>query len=785
MEARDRKPKRDRSDSEESSASEDDTMDAYKIMYEDMKLKVAAMEKMMFKQMKKSRKRKKRRNRKSRDTEAPEAMKTENPLPKSSINKTDPKMQLNKTKATLEQKKLGSPAKPAQDAEMEKKKAAVDLNGSAMKVDPSSVVPVDSIQKDQGATLVEEGMETETGGEAKEMTEEGKLWATVKRKPTDFDAWVRLASLVEKKDYEEFRHVLKALLKEYPLCYGYWTKLAELEKRYGHPDLQLQTCEEGVAAAPHCHEMWTYFCCVDFHAKDEEIVKETRRRFERAAKAIGNDFQAHGFWNKYLEYETQLEDYPRVAAIYQHILSTPLAMLDEYYKRYETFASSRPLSDLLSPAESKRFDPKSVAESETYRKKVMADQEEIYLKTKEIKSTMDFFENKISRAYFHVKDVDSSDLTNWHAYLDHLEATTKTDPSFRPATLKVYERCLIACAAYPEFWLRYARFAAGGEAADSMVREIYERTTGAHTKRQPEVYLDYALFEEAAGRTDHARQLYQQVLTSVAPGLIEGVIAYANFERRAGGAGGAAAATKAYQKGLEEAKGEALASLTIHAADFYHHTLHNTAEARALFQAAASGGAAGSLALWLAYADLEDTLPDMKYDTVAAVYEQALATASEEEGKTEVLSSVDQETLAMHYLDFAKSRGASAKLVRKLLVRFPKADLRMSTNMKSTKTAEKESAPVASKQQSQAQASAAYATGQVANAAAAIATVGAQAQAQAAGGYNQAQGQDYYAQQGYGYYQGYDAQTAQAYDYNSQAAAWQAQQAQYQQTTPQ
>ena len=133
-------------------------------------------------------------------------------------------------------------------------------------------------------------------------------------------------------------------------------------------------------------------------------------------------------------------------------------MLEEYYKRYQEFASSRPLKDLLSESEGKQFDPKSVEESERYRKEIMARHEQVYLHTSEIKNAIHPFENSITRAYFHVKEVDSADIANWHSYLDYLEKWTLQSPERYGPTVKVYERCLVACANYPEFWNRYANF---------------------------------------------------------------------------------------------------------------------------------------------------------------------------------------------------------------------------------------------------------------------------------------------------------------------------------------
>uniref|UniRef100_A0A7S2TNK8 Suppressor of forked domain-containing protein n=1 Tax=Lotharella oceanica TaxID=641309 RepID=A0A7S2TNK8_9EUKA len=581
-----------------------------------------------------------------------------------------------------------------------------------------------------------------------EMPEDAKLWKKVKSDPTDFDSWVRLASMLEQKDdYGNFRKCLKELLKEYPLCYGYWTKLCELEKRHNHPDRQLKACEEGIEAAKHCHEMWTYYCCMDFDAKDEMLVAETRRRFERAATNVGNDFQAHSFWNKYIAFETQNEEYRRVANIYQRILGIPLSLLDEYYKKYKEFASSRPLNDLLSESESKVFDPKSVEESEKQRSEIMARHEQVYLQTSQIKAAVDPFENHISRAYFHVKEVEDADISNWHSYLDYCEKWTKQAPHRFQPTTKVYERCLVACASYPEFWNRYANFVAAHE-SESKAREIFERATRIFTKRQPEAFLEYASFEEAAGAVDHARELYKHVLENVSPGLTEGIVNLANLERRQGNL---KLALDILTKAMGQADDNNLASLTIFAAKFARNHLSDDEKAQAFFEEAVKK-VSGDLSLWLAYISMETSKPKFGFNEVKELYERALGGSN--------LSEDDTVVLAAHYLEFAANNAKDIKFVRSVQSRFP--------NVSTLLVFSEKKGQDVSTAQTQAQQQQTVAQNPQAPQAAAHTTqpsTGTTAdQTQTQNGYDQ-QTSEYYQTYGYGY------QYPQGYDYN----AWQQQ----------
>ena len=60
---------------------------------------------------------------------------------------------------------------------------------------------------------------------------------------------------------------------------------------------------------------------------------------------------------------------------------------------------------------------------------------------------------QIKRPYFHVIPLDKRQLRTWREYLE-LEAADGDHHSL----VQLYERCLIACAQYEEFWMQYARY---------------------------------------------------------------------------------------------------------------------------------------------------------------------------------------------------------------------------------------------------------------------------------------------------------------------------------------
>ena len=63
------------------------------------------------------------------------------------------------------------------------------------------------------------------------------------------------------------------------------------------------------------------------------------------------------------------------------------------------------------------------------------------------------FEDKIKRPYFHVRPLDLRQLKNWGAYLDFEIAQGNHE-----RITVLFERCLIPCAQYEQFWGKYAQY---------------------------------------------------------------------------------------------------------------------------------------------------------------------------------------------------------------------------------------------------------------------------------------------------------------------------------------
>ncbi|CAA3001589.1 pre-mRNA-processing factor 39-like isoform X1 [Olea europaea subsp. europaea] len=382
--------------------------------------------------------------------------------------------------------------------------------------------------------------------------EEQKLWSIVTANSLDFNAWTSLIEETERTSEAnilKIRKVYDAFLAEFPLCYGYWKKYADHEARLSSVDKVAEVYERAVQGVTYSVDMWLHYCifAISTYGDPDTI----RRLFERGLAYVGTDYQCFPLWDKYIEYEISQQDWPCVAKIYTRLLEIPNQQLDRYFEGFKELVASRPLSELRTPEEAAAAnseaddqnaegeDPANGAEQTSKPvsaslkdaeelEKYIAIREELYKKAKEFDSKIIGFETAIRRPYFHVRPLNVAELENWHNYLDFIEGGDDFSK-----VVKLYERCLVACANYPEYWIRYVlcmEVSGSMELADNALA----RATQVFVKRQPEIHLFAARFREQHGDISGARAAYQLVHTEISPGLLEAIVRHANMEHRLG-----------------------------------------------------------------------------------------------------------------------------------------------------------------------------------------------------------------------------------------------------------
>lgn len=263
--------------------------------------------------------------------------------------------------------------------------------------------------------------------------------------------------------------------------------------------------------------------------------------FERGADSCGLDFQAHPFWDKYLEYEERLDAGDKIFDILSRIVQIPMHQYARYFERYRTSATRQPVIRLASEAllastaaEVQRehaASPLSDVEIEReIRERLDAHHMQIFQRTQDETSKRWTYEQEIRRPYFHVTELDDPQLENWRKYLSFEEL----EGDYQRIQF-LYERCLVTAANYDEFWLRYSRWMRGQSNKVEEVRNIFLRASCFYVPiSKPTVRLRFANYEESLGRPTVAADIYGAILSSL-PGHLETIVALARLRRRQDG----------------------------------------------------------------------------------------------------------------------------------------------------------------------------------------------------------------------------------------------------------
>ncbi|XP_037071445.1 pre-mRNA-processing factor 39-like [Pollicipes pollicipes] len=396
-------------------------------------------------------------------------------------------------------------------------------------------------------------------------------WQFVRENPYDFNGWTYLLQHVEKQtNLDAIRGT------------------ADLEQRSGYTERSLQILERAVKAIPLSIELWMALLNQfrDSVKGQKTAEEQTRAICERAVRCAGAQFRSDALWECFIQWESTHGAMSNVTAVYRRLLKIPTRLYNRHWDDFLQHVRDHHPRDILEREEyvalrracclelgvtyreesaSPLADPAKIRQPEVklvsaIKEKLVASLVAIHEKTEKKAEKRWKLEEKIKRPYFHVIALDRRQLRAWRDYLE-LEAADGDHDSL----VMLYERCLIACAQYEEFWLQYARYlerrlqsvpspsaaddaamrrlleadrAGGGGAqyetesrrlpeershvaagyaaranpADA-VREVYKRACLVHCPTRPNIRLQWAAFEESIGeraaagaaRADHGR----------------------------------------------------------------------------------------------------------------------------------------------------------------------------------------------------------------------------------------------------------------------------------------
>ena len=442
---------------------------------------------------------------------------------------------------------------------------------------------------------------TKTESEKKQRSPDlAKFWKAVEDDPTDFTGWTYLLQFVDTTgDIEDGREAYDAFLFRYPYCYGYWKKYADLEKRKGAMENCMAVFERGIQAISLSADLWIHYLN---HVKGEFGNKPefVRAQYERAIEACGKEWRSDKLWDHYVKWEIQLEkekevgskNYKRVVALYDRILQNPTQGLSHQFDMFKDFVKEHSPRNILevndflavrrealasmnnkksktpedndteskdAPGEEPEEDtPASEEENLAMREKILAPRKKMYKATEEKVQLRWKYEDAIKRPYFHMKPLERGQLKNWAEYLEFQENQMKKNNFDSSDLVILFERCMIACALYEEFWMKYVHWLLRTETTENKeeiegkVRNVFERACTHHLPGKVDIHMNWAAFEEQRGHYDKALSILTNV-ESKNPDLLSVLLRRINLERRSGHQ---EEVHKLYRKGINKATGK-------------------------------------------------------------------------------------------------------------------------------------------------------------------------------------------------------------------------------------
>lgn len=257
------------------------------------------------------------------------------------------------------------------------------------------------------------------------------------------------------------------------------------------------------------------------------------------------------------------------------------------------------------------------------------------------------YEQNIKRPYFHVTELDEDQLENWQKYLDFEESEGDYT-----RTAFLYERCVVTCAQYDEFWTRYVRWMYAQDGHAEEVRNIYQRACCLYVPiAKPAIRIMWALFEEMSGRPTVSSAIYEAILVPL-PSHLEAVIGLANLQRREGGY---EAALQVYQNyiGSPECSSDTKGALVAEMARLAYKAKASAEEARGIYQAQWQSYL-DSQPFWTAYLSFEMSQPTTP-ETESQQYERIKAVHNDIRRKSRLSPEVVKD-LSQRYMGYLTER---------------------------------------------------------------------------------------------------------------------------------
>jgi len=385
-----------------------------------------------------------------------------------------------------------------------------------------------------------------------------EMWDYLQYDFSNFNQWENLLHLVDEQNIEvNARMAYSKFLELYPLCYGYWKKYANFEKRNNNIHEFEKVLENGLSAIPVSVELWIYYITyLTTERYDEE--DHIRNEFERSLKMCGLDFHSDQLWNDYISWEMEMNKIFNAANIYYRLIRIPTSnCLKNFFKFQEFIFKHLPeeylglteffekrnmiVQSLRTNHNNELFNHDCIPPGEDFHEETEITESNIisilrveiidvwYNVHKQTATEFEcrkVFEENIRRPHFHVNELESAQIINWENYIKFERRVGDQE-----RIIFLYERCLIACVFVERFWLNYLDYLSFVNFdATILLSDVFKRSLFHHPKSL-QLNLKYFDFCETQGWIEIAVETIRR-LENIYPESKEIVIKLLNLARR-------------------------------------------------------------------------------------------------------------------------------------------------------------------------------------------------------------------------------------------------------------
>uniref|UniRef100_A0A0N4ZZ01 Pre-mRNA-processing factor 39 n=1 Tax=Parastrongyloides trichosuri TaxID=131310 RepID=A0A0N4ZZ01_PARTI len=346
------------------------------------------------------------------------------------------------------------------------------------------------------------------------------IWDKLEENPKNFDLWVELITKNAENSLDNSMELIfKRFLENFPYCYGYWIQYASYINNKDGPKECLHIYQKAVKEFPICVELWMSYLQVamEHYMMQPDGITDILKIINKALEECGMDFNSDNLWISVIDWEVGICDLKSAFKHFEMILGITTDKMELHQQRFEHFIRNyspdlylpdsqldsitkrvlkkmgkSDIKDILIKINNGNETTNVLAEDAhlLYVKYILQEQEEKMKKTSKDYEGRKDFEHQIVRRYFHIAPLENKQFSLWFKYLDW-EINNRDEKKIKC----LFERCLVACCLYEEYWMKYARYL-DKNVSKTQAKAVLTRAHKIHIPSSSKIALLLSLMEE-------------------------------------------------------------------------------------------------------------------------------------------------------------------------------------------------------------------------------------------------------------------------------------------------